>query len=99
MKPLLINTLKERRLNMAAGLIHHPKVILMDEPTVGVDPQSRNHIFESVHNHDAIFADDEAGIAARFTGIRADSGINAVPDFLDGKVWVVLRSCKRGQQE
>jgi len=28
----------KRRLNMAAGLIHRPKVILMDEPTVGVDP-------------------------------------------------------------
>jgi len=38
----------KRRLNMAAGLIHHPKVILMDEPTVGVDPQSRNRIFEMI---------------------------------------------------
>jgi len=37
-----------RRLNMAAGLIHHPKVILMDEPTVGVDPQARNRIFEMI---------------------------------------------------
>ena len=38
----------KRRLNMAAGLIHQPKLILMDEPTVGVDPQSRNHIFEMI---------------------------------------------------
>ena len=38
----------KRRLNMAAGLIHCPKVILMDEPTVGVDPQSRNRIFEMI---------------------------------------------------
>jgi ABC-2 type transport system ATP-binding protein len=38
----------KRRLNMAAGLIHTPKVVLMDEPTVGVDPQSRNHIFEMI---------------------------------------------------
>jgi ABC-2 type transport system ATP-binding protein len=37
-----------RRLNMAAGLIHRPKVILMDEPTTGVDPQSRNRIFEMI---------------------------------------------------
>jgi ABC-2 type transport system ATP-binding protein len=37
-----------RRLNMAAGLIHRPRIILLDEPTVGVDPQSRNHIFEMV---------------------------------------------------
>jgi len=38
----------KRRLNMAAGLIHRPKVILMDEPTVGVDPQSRSRIFEMI---------------------------------------------------
>ena len=38
----------KRRLNMAAGLIHEPKLILMDEPTAGVDPQSRNHIFEMI---------------------------------------------------
>jgi len=38
----------KRRLNMAAGLIHRPKLVLMDEPTVGVDPQSRNHIFEMI---------------------------------------------------
>ena len=37
-----------RRLNMAAGLIHQPRLVLMDEPTVGVDPQSRNHIFEMI---------------------------------------------------
>jgi len=38
----------KRRLNMAAGLIYQPKLVLMDEPTVGVDPQSRNHIFEMI---------------------------------------------------
>ena len=38
----------KRRLNLATGLVHNPRVILMDEPTVGVDPQSRNHIFESI---------------------------------------------------
>ncbi len=38
----------KRRLNIACGLIHEPKVVFLDEPTVGVDPQSRNHIFESV---------------------------------------------------
>ena len=38
----------KRRLNMAAGLIHEPRLVLMDEPTVGVDPQSRNHIFEMI---------------------------------------------------
>jgi ABC-2 type transport system ATP-binding protein len=34
----------KRRLNIAAGTIHVPQVLLLDEPTVGVDPQSRNHI-------------------------------------------------------
>ena len=37
-----------RRLNLAAGLVHGPKVLYLDEPTVGVDPQSRNFIFEHV---------------------------------------------------
>lgn len=36
----------KRRLNIAAALMHHPRILIMDEPTVGVDPQSRNHIFE-----------------------------------------------------
>ncbi|SMF68046.1 ABC-2 type transport system ATP-binding protein [Paenibacillus uliginis N3/975] len=38
----------KRRLNIACALTHHPKLIIMDEPTVGIDPQSRNHILESV---------------------------------------------------
>lgn len=36
----------QRRLNLAAALLHKPKLLLCDEPTVGVDPQSRNAIFE-----------------------------------------------------
>ena len=40
----------KRRLNMAAGIIHRPRIVLMDEPTVGVDPQSRNRIFEMIEN-------------------------------------------------
>ena len=36
----------KRRLNIAASLLHDPKLILCDEPTVGVDPQSRNAIFD-----------------------------------------------------
>jgi ABC-2 type transport system ATP-binding protein len=38
----------KRRINIAAGILHRPQVLLMDEPTVGIDPQSRNHILESV---------------------------------------------------
>ena len=40
----------KRRLNMACGLIHRPRMVLLDEPTVGVDPQSRNRIFEMIES-------------------------------------------------
>jgi ABC-2 type transport system ATP-binding protein len=38
----------KRRLNLAASLLHDPKVLIFDEPTTGVDPQSRNHIFDTI---------------------------------------------------
>lgn len=38
----------QRRLNIACALIHQPEFLIMDEPTVGIDPQSRNYILESV---------------------------------------------------
>lgn len=38
----------KRRLNIGCAIAHSPKLIIMDEPTVGIDPQSRNHILESV---------------------------------------------------
>ena len=38
----------QRRLNIGIGLLHQPRLLLLDEPTVGVDPQSRNAILESI---------------------------------------------------
>lgn len=38
----------QRRLNIACAIVHKPKLIIMDEPTVGIDPQSRNHILAAV---------------------------------------------------
>ncbi|WP_026575211.1 ABC transporter ATP-binding protein [Bacillus sp. UNC438CL73TsuS30] len=40
----------KRRINIAAAMLHKPKLIILDEPTVGIDPQSRNHIFEIIKN-------------------------------------------------
>ncbi|MDQ0089658.1 ABC-2 type transport system ATP-binding protein [Paenibacillus anaericanus] len=39
----------KRRLNIACGIVHNPQLIILDEPTVGVDPQSRNYILESIN--------------------------------------------------
>lgn len=38
----------KRRMNLAAALVHQPALLLLDEPTAGVDPQSRNHLFEEI---------------------------------------------------
>ncbi|MGE3175808.1 MAG: ABC transporter ATP-binding protein [Planctomycetota bacterium] len=38
----------KRRLNLACAIVHEPKVLICDEPTVGVDPQSRNHVFDCI---------------------------------------------------
>jgi ABC-2 type transport system ATP-binding protein len=43
----------KRRLNLGVALVHQPRLLLLDEPTVGVDPQSRNHIFEEVRRLNA----------------------------------------------
>lgn len=47
-KPLTFSGGMKRRLNIAAALLHEPDLLILDEPTVGVDPQSRNAIFDSL---------------------------------------------------
>ncbi|AAK81335.1 ABC-2 type transport system ATP-binding protein [Clostridium acetobutylicum] len=47
-KPKTFSGGMKRRLNIACAIAHNPKLIIMDEPTVGIDPQSRNHILESI---------------------------------------------------
>jgi ABC-2 type transport system ATP-binding protein len=51
----------KRRLNLGAALVHEPRLLLLDEPTTGVDPQSRNHIFEEVKRLNA------AGLTVLYT--------------------------------
>jgi linearmycin/streptolysin S transport system ATP-binding protein len=51
----------QRRLNIGIGLLHQPKLLILDEPTVGVDPQSRNAILESVEHL------SDAGLAVLYT--------------------------------
>jgi ABC-2 type transport system ATP-binding protein len=43
----------QRRLNLGIALVHEPTILLLDEPTAGVDPQSRNHLFEGIRRLNA----------------------------------------------
>jgi ABC-2 type transport system ATP-binding protein len=63
-KPLVANFSggMRRRLNLACGLVHRPRLLLLDEPTVGVDPQSRNLILENVRR-----LSDEDGMSVLLT--------------------------------
>jgi len=51
----------KRRLNFGCGIVHKPKILLLDEPTVGVDPQSRQRLFEMVE------AERDAGACVLYT--------------------------------
>ena len=47
-KPITFSGGMKRRLNIACSIVHNPKLIILDEPTVGIDPQSRNYILDSI---------------------------------------------------
>jgi ABC-2 type transport system ATP-binding protein len=61
----------KRRLEIARGLLHHPKVLFLDEPTVGLDPQTRNAIWEHVRK-----LRDEVGITVFMTTHYMDEAEN-----------------------
>ena len=48
----------KRRLNLGVAIVHNPRLLLLDEPTTGVDPQSRNHIFERIRELNAAGPDN-----------------------------------------
>ena len=85
----LVTTLSggmKRRLNLAVALVHRPKLILLDEPTVGVDPQSREQILKIIRrlrdNGDAVlytthYMDEAEGLCDRL-GIMTDGKLVAV---------------------
>ncbi|BFH11590.1 ABC transporter ATP-binding protein [Paenibacillus melissococcoides] len=52
----------KRRINLVIGLLNEPKVVFLDEPTVGIDPQSRNHIFSCIRH-----LVDDLGITVIYT--------------------------------
>ena len=52
----------KRRLEIARGLLHHPKIIFLDEPTLGLDPQTRNHMWQYLEKLNA-----EEGVTVFFT--------------------------------
>ncbi len=52
----------KRRLEVARGLLHHPKIIFLDEPTLGLDPQTRNHLWQYLEK-----LNKEEGITVFFT--------------------------------
>lgn len=74
----------KRRLEIARGLLHHPKVLFLDEPTLGLDPQTRNHIWRYIKD-----LNEKEGITVFFTTHymeEADRVANRVAIIDHGKI-------------
>ncbi len=74
----------KRRLEIARGLLHHPKILFLDEPTLGLDPQTRNHIWSYIHD-----LNKSEGITVFFTTHymeEADRAANRVAVIDHGKI-------------
>ncbi|MBU6141710.1 ATP-binding cassette domain-containing protein [Patescibacteria group bacterium] len=74
----------KRRLEIARGLLHHPKILFLDEPTLGLDPQTRNHIWSYIHG-----LNKAEGITVFFTTHymeEADRAANRVAVIDHGKI-------------
>lgn len=76
----------KRRLEIARGLIHHPKILFLDEPTLGLDPQTRNHIWAYIKDLNA-----KEGMTVFFTTHymeEADRAANRIAIIDHGKIAV-----------
>jgi len=74
----------KRRLEIARGLLHHPKVLFLDEPTLGLDPQTRNHMWNYIKN-----LNKEEGVTVFFTTHymeEADRSANRIAVIDHGKI-------------
>lgn len=74
----------KRRLEIARGLLHHPRVLFLDEPTLGLDPQTRNHIWRYIKG-----LNEKEGVTVFFTTHymdEADRAANRVAIIDRGKI-------------
>ena len=81
-----------RVVQMVMRVHNEPYRQIRDLLDLGQQIARRRHIFERIHHHYAIAADDESCIAAGFAAIRSNSGINAFADFFNREVSRISKS-------